>query len=276
MQINNDEPKRRGRPKKEGEIKQASVRIRPSLQRQLQIAADQSGRSVAAELESRLASAFDEAAMSAATKALLDKIAGAINEVEAVAGKGVSWDKSLRSWAMVREVLANGPILEKVPHPDPSKVKDMEDKRSALIALQVERRTLAGSLRAMGIRADTHTSSGPSSSLGGILMAALESSLHEPTASDAHGAIDERTDLPDDARSLLHDQVDRLVELDREIDKIRDGLKDAITPYVEARLAAREFIYGVNGPPDLPDWLTAPVGLDETPIRKGPLGAAKR
>lgn len=257
-----------GRPKKEGETKQASVRIRPSLQQQLAMAAERSGRSVAAELESRLASAFNETSMSDPTRALLNRIAEAINEVEAVAGRGMTWDKSLRAWAMVRELLANGPILESVPHPDPLKVKDMDAKRSALIALQVERGSVAASLQAMGIRADA----GPSPSLGAILLTAL----YEPTAPDAHGAIDERADLPDDARSFLHGQVDRLVELDQEIEKIREGLKDATAPYEQARLAAREFIYGVNGPPDLPDWLTSPVGLEWTPKPKGMLGATKR
>ncbi len=41
-----------------------------------------------------------------------------------------------------------------------------------------------------------------------------------------------------------------------------------IAPYVDARIEAREFIYGVNGPPDLPMWLTAPIGLDELPPKR--------
>ena len=84
---------------------------------------------MAAELEARIGGTFDEVAVREPTRLLLRDLANAINEIEEAGRKldpaAATWDQSLITWAMVREMLANGPVLEKVPHPDSAKSKDI-------------------------------------------------------------------------------------------------------------------------------------------------------
>lgn len=260
-QINADAtPRPRGRPRKsEAERKQSSVRIRPGLHEQLTAAASESGQSVARELESRLERTFTDAPMREPTSTLVQKIAAAVQELEA--GTGKSWDRSLPTWAMLREVLANGPILEMMPQPDPAAAKELTAFNEKLVKLTIERDTIVRSLILAGVPA---TGEPTSVNLGAAFLGYSSA----PDRQAAKAAIEEREDLPADIRSALLEQVDRLEELDSEIDKLRDKVTRAMLPYIEARKAARQFLYDTNGAPDLPAWLTAPVGMDQPPQRK--------
>jgi hypothetical protein len=220
------------------------------------IAAQQSGRSLASELETRLEATFTVAQISEPTKALLQRIAKDIAEYEATQGP---WHNTIKGWAVVRELLANGPILEVIPHPDAIKAKKIEDRRSKLVDLRARRDEVVNKLAAKGV---FYSGSG---GLGHMLMAAVGILPKDP-----HAVIDAHPQHSDDLKASLHEEVDRLDELDAEINGVLEQLSDALLPYYEAREAAREYIYGVNGTPDLPDWATAPLGMDEDGRRKKP------
>jgi hypothetical protein len=220
------------------------------------IAAQQSGRSLASELESRLEATFTDALMTEPTKALLHNIAKNIAEYEATQSP---WHSTIKGWAVVRELLANGPILKVLPHPDAIKAKKLEDQRSKLVALRAKREEVVSRLTAKGVF------SLGTGKFGQILLAAVGIMPQDP-----HGIIDAHPQHSDDVKALLHEDVDRLDELDAEINGILEQLSDALLPYLEAREAAREYIYGVNGAPDLPDWATAPLGMDEASRRQQP------
>lgn len=258
-QINQSEPRRRGRPKKEGQLKQSSVRIRPALHEKLTAAAGETGQSIASELESRLERTFSEAPMREATSALLQSIAWAVHSLES--GTNKPWDQNLTTWAMVREILANGPVLETIPHPDPVAAKELATQNAMMRTKEIERTTLTNSLARKGFHP-----SGMQASL--VLGAALEGYRATPDRDAVREAINAREDIPDDFKRELIADVDRIERLDAEIDQLRDKMKKAIAPYMRAREAARRLIYESQGIPDLPIWLTAPLTLDEPPPRQ--------
>lgn len=243
----------RGRPKKEGEIKGSSVRIRPSLYEQLAKAAEESGESLARELEERLEATFTEVPMRAPTRELTRQIALLAKDIEQDTGK--PWDKDLTAWAMLREVLANGPIANDIPHPDEAAAKNAIAANAERLELEAERKAVVGMLRGFGIEADAV--------LGGAWLA-----MQPQDRNHAREQI-ERLDAPEAIRDTLKAQVDRLDELDAQIAALTKQVNEALAPYLKARKQARERLYRTHGIPDLPTWLTAPIGLDEPPARGG-------
>lgn len=267
-QINTDGGKRpRGRPKKEGEIKQSSVRIRPGLLAQLRLASEVSGESIARELEQRLERSFDDAMLRDATRALLDRLGAEIVQIEA--GRGQEWDKNLVTWAMVRELLANGPILATLPHPDPQAVQVLSQRHAELRRCEEERDTITRMLAIAGVN-----STGPEVAMFGAAIFGYQS---PPDRDEARGIIEERSDIPADMRQGLLEQVDRLEELDRLIDEANDWLKNKIAPYVQAADDARRTMRETYGYPSLPEAITAPLSMVERPAtpRRGMFGGGR-
>lgn len=261
-QINENGARRqRGRPKKEGELKQSSVRIRPALKAKLEAAAECSGESIARELETRLESSFSEAPTREVTAELLARIAHAVADLDAT---GRHWNTDLTAWAMVREILANGPILEAIPHPDPAKAKELTAKNSQIVALQIERDAISRALLMGGVSAMGEDIA----QMLGARYTGLRAGIDRNAAREA---IMARDDLPADIREGMLAQVARLEELDAEIDKLRQQVAQALAPYISAKEAARRFIYDLNGAPELPLWVTAPEALNEPPPRRAPL-----
>ena len=262
---NNQEPLaiRRGRPRKEAaDSKHSSVRIRPGLQVQLAEVAAQTGQSIAAEVEQRIAASFAATPMREPTRELLEEIAQAIGEIDITARQleGVKgWEDSLITWAMVRETLGNGPITHYIPHPPGSSATVLTEANARLRELEDERRTLEKGLRAWRLNATAPDEP----KLGG-------NRLHfpHPDRTELREAIEERGDIPADFKTLIAEQIDRLEKLDTEIDARRQELRELSAPYYEARDAARRFYHEGRGLPDLPTWLTAPLGMDEPPPRR--------
>jgi hypothetical protein len=250
----------RGRPKKEGELKGSSVRIRPSLYEQLAKAAEASGESIATELEERLSFTFTEAPMRKRTWELLRDIGAATTAIEQATGK--DWDKDLTAWVMLRETLANGPVTQFIPHPDEAAAKNAIAANAELAELKAERKAVANVLRGFGIEPD------PQPLLGGAWLAG------QPHDRAQVRTEIEQMDAPESIRATLTAQLDRLDELDAQIDALQRQVNEALVPYLKARKEARERLYGTHGIPDLPTWLTAPIGLDEPPGRPSGLFGA--
>ena len=104
--------------------------------------------------------------------------------------------------------------------------------------------------------------------------------LRQRFRDEARDAIDARTDLPEDHRQALLEQIDRLEELDKLIDTDETWLKSKIAPYIKTRAAARNFLRERMQRPPLPVWLTEPIGMeDDSPAprpRVGMFGGSKR
>jgi hypothetical protein len=245
----------RGRPKSEGELKESSVRVRAGLKTKLEEAAAESGVSIARELEERLEATFTEVPMRGPTRDLVRQIALAAKDVEAATGK--AWDKDLTTWAMLREALANGPLVKAIPHPDPDATARIIAANAELAELKAERNGIARTLRGFGVEPT-----------GDPLLGAAW--LGVPETVNVREAIEERNDLPADMRTALLEQADRLTELEAEIATLQDQVSRGMLPYLKARKEARQRLYGTRGIPDLPTWLTSPVAMDEPPpTRRG-------
>lgn len=245
---------RRGRPKKDGELKESSVRIRPALREKLAAAAEESGESIARELEERLEATFTEVPMRGTTRELVRQVALATREVETETNK--LWDKDLTTWAMLRELLANGPIAESIPHPDAAKAKNVIAANADLVELKAEREGLLRALRLFG-------------PIGDAVLGARFLPIAADPRTTLREAIDKREDLPQDIREALLQQLARLEELDAEIAALQQEVSEATRPYFKARTDARDYFYRTRGIPDLLTWLTAPLGMDEPPPRRG-------
>lgn len=106
-----------GRKPERDEIKRAAVAVRttPTIKAKLEDAAREAGRSVTQEIEARLEASVGLVA-TAESHDLLGQIAREIRRAEELTGK--RWHKDLRTWAMVREALASGPIVQHCPPAD--------------------------------------------------------------------------------------------------------------------------------------------------------------
>jgi hypothetical protein len=246
----------RGRPKKEGELKETSVRIRPALREKLALAAQDSGESLARELEERLEATFTEVPMRQPTRDLLREIALAAKAIEQETGK--LWDKDLTAWAMLREVMANGPIANTIPHPDAAATRNAIAANAELAELTAERNAMAKLLMVCGVNINA------GAVLGGKALGIPPQGLE-----GERETLASRQDIPEDMRDTLLEQLDRIREIDPQIAELQKQVNEAMAPYFKARRDARDRLYRTQGVPDLPTWLTAPVGSNEPPPSRG-------
>lgn len=109
-----------GRPRHGAEVKSVAVALKttPTIKAALEKAAAENGHSVTREVEMRLdASLMNDATdVTAQTRTLLSELAREIERAEQLTGK--RWHTDLRTWAMVREALASGPIVRRCPDTD--------------------------------------------------------------------------------------------------------------------------------------------------------------
>lgn len=106
-----------GRKPEGDEVKRSAVAVRttPAIKARLAEAAQEAGRSVTQEIEARLEAsmAYDQPERTPETIRLLGALAADIERAEKLTGK--RWHRDLRTWAMVREALAEGEIERQCP-----------------------------------------------------------------------------------------------------------------------------------------------------------------
>lgn len=146
------------RPRDRAEVKTATINIRvtPTLKAKLEAHARIAGRKLSAECEERLLESMTdtEARASPDTEELLAEIKRLIGVIEEATGDksiGHGWRKNVKTWAAVAEMLATGPIMQRIPPNLSESDKLLEQRYADLVAVDQEREHLAAMIALLGI-----------------------------------------------------------------------------------------------------------------------------
>jgi len=217
------------RPRARGEVKTGTINIRvtPSLKAKLEAHAKIAGRTLSAECEERLLHSMieTEARASADTEELLTEIKRLIGEIEEVTGTEETnkangrhgWRKGLATWAAVAEMLATGPIMQRVPPELTESDKLLEQRYRDLIAAKEERDRIASMIALMGI-----VSLQLAPTLGVIM----------PNRDDLRENV--RTRLPEHLQENAEALIAKLEELDTRETQLMEEIRGIVEPYREA------------------------------------------
>lgn len=212
------------RPRDRTDVKTATINIRvtPTLKDKLEAHARIAGRKLSAECEERLlqSMADTEARASQDTEELLREIKRLIGEIEEATGN--EWRKGVATWAAVAEMLATGPIMQRIP-PALTESDNRLDQcyRDLLTALEDRSRVAAGII------------------ILDILPAGAMPILNFPSPSrdDLRAAADEK--LEGRQRENAERLISEMEELDRRELELIEEINQIVEPYQEAILNGR-------------------------------------
>lgn len=212
------------RPRDRGEVKTATINIRvtPTLKEKLEAHARIAGRKLSAECEERLLQSMTdtEARASQDTEELLCEIKRLIGEIEQATGN--EWRKGVATWAAVAEMLATGPIMQRVPPYLTESDRRLDQCYRDLLAAKDERDRLKEMIGLLGI-------------VSVQLMPTLDYIL--PDRNDLREKALDR--LPEHQQENAERLIAKLEELDKRELELVEEINEIVEPYQEAILSGR-------------------------------------